>query len=90
MDTLSAFIAGVTLTDHHRQRVALSKDVWRESFGHPSHRVMVTAHETRVAEFYGRNTQPGMEPGTTKDINQLVDAVTGYRAAKTYTQRKAS
>lgn len=86
-DTLSAYLTSGHITRAlDRERVAQNERTWRESFGHPSHRLMVAAHEMAVAEFYGRG-KPTTTPGTPAQLAELVDAVTGYRPAKKYSPK---
>lgn len=89
MDTLTAYLSSGHITRAlEHERLAAVQRTWRESFGHPAHRDMLADHNERVREFYGRG-DPGTQPGTPKQINELVDAVTGYHPTKKYT-RKAS
>lgn len=81
------FLASVTPRALDRERMQLNDRAWRESFGHPTHRVMVAAHQARVNEFYGRGPTTD-EPGSPAQLAELIDAVTAYRPPKKYTPRK--
>lgn len=84
MDTLTAYLSSSHIAKAlERERVTQSREIWRESFGHPSHKAMLTVHDTRVAEFYGRGPA-GSEPATPDVIAELVSAVMSYRPPKKY------